>query len=392
MLALVFFLWGNITAINSTLILFFFEYFHISWQQAILINVLFYTAPFLTCLPCSALMARFGYRLVLRGSLLLTMIGCIALAGALFFYSFTLSLLTVFIIATGVATMQVVANPYLALLSDERRRVGHLSLASALNSLGTTLAPLFIAMLLHYSPIDFATRQEPIKWLWLVIAAMSAIVIALTFILRLPDVKGAGRAGGGMGEVFRHRYFTLSAGALFIYVGIEVGIGTSAVKYLTTIAGWSMDKAMSSVALYWGGAMVGRVIFGVVAHRINVIRTFTVMASLSAVLVLMAFLLGNALGGYLLLMTGVGNAILYPVIFSRSLSSLPKLANIASGVLVMAGIGGAIIPYVQALIIDYIGLRASFILPIGLYISLALWGVLSARQTRAVVSQPSLAG
>ena len=384
MLAPVFFLWGNITAINSTLILFFFNYFHISWQQAIIINAMFYIAPFCTCLPCATLIARYGYRSMLRASLSLAALGCMMIVAALLSDAFMLLLLAVFVIATGVAAMQVVANPYLALLSEPRKRVGNLSLASAVNSLGATLAPIFIALLLQYSPIDYLHRQEPIKWLWLSLAVFSGLLLIATYLLRLPDVAASGHSRRRFADLWQHKMFIFSTAAIFVYVGVEVAIATSAMKYLTVIALWSTDKAAAGIAIYWGGALIGRFIFGLFAHKIRLQFAFLAVTLISVLLVLTAVKLNNSAGGYLLLLTGLGNAIIYPVIFGHSIGKLPQLANIAAGVLVMAGIGGAIMPYVQATLIDAFGLRFSFLFPAVLYLFLVLWGAISMGKKEGV--------
>lgn len=390
LLALTFFLWGNITAINSTLILFFFEYFTISWRQAITINILFYIAPFVTCLPCSGLISRYGYRAVLRGSLIITMIGCLGMTAALVNYSFLAALAAIFTVATGVASLQVVANPYLSLLSEPHRRVGNLSLASSINSMGTTLAPILIAVMLHYSPVDVAQHHEPVRWLWTGIAAFCLFILVLIWLVKLPDAPVHAAVRQPFSAVLKERKFLYSVGAIFLYVGVEVALATSLVKYLTTVSHWPMAKAVSSVALYWGGALIGRFLFGLFAHRLHVMRVFLVMTLGCAVLVVMAMLLANSIGGLLLLLTGLGNAILYPVIFSRSLQTLPQLANVAAAVLIMAGIGGAAIPWIQAFMIEASGVRMSFLLPVAIYLLLAGWGYMNRREERPGAVCPGL--
>ncbi|WMY74627.1 MFS transporter [Buttiauxella selenatireducens] len=376
---MVFFLWGSVTAINSTLVLFFHQYFKISWQEAILINVLFYLAPFIACLPCSALISRWGYRTVLRISLAVTALGCLALALALQGYSFSCSLLAVFVVAIGVSAMQVVANPYLALLSAPHKRSGNLSLASAMNSVGTTLGPLFVAFLLQRNPVNLAAHQEPISQLWLALALFSGLLILISFAVKLPDVERPLRLNQRVLELWKYKCFVFSVIAIFCYVGVEVSLATSVVNYLSTIGLWEMDQAMSLVAIYWGGALAGRLLFGFFAHKLNIYHSFLFATLFCSLCVMLAIFFNNGIGGVLLLLTGLGNAIMYPVIFSRSIKEISHLANIAAAVLVMAGIGGAIIPYLQAVIIDEIGLRISFILPMVLYFILVMWGYFQLR-------------
>lgn len=381
-----FFLWGLITAFNSTLILFFYRYFQLSWPQAMLVNFIFYIAPFLTCLPCSKLIALYGYRTMLRSALLLTMSGCGLLSLALGCYSIIGALFAVFAIATGVAAMQVVANPYLTLLSQEHKRVGNLTLASAINSLGTTLAPLLIALALRASPIDYVNHNEPIKWIWFVLALFSVGLFAITFSIKLPDIIQDKKNKTDSPTLWGNTKFIYSAAAIFIYVGVEVSLGKNTINYLSTIGKWNTEIAISLISLYWGGALIGRFIFGVFADRISLKIAFLSVTLVSASFILLSILLNNAAGGYLLLLIGFSNSIMYPIIFSQSMTTVPHRANFAAGVLIMAGIGGAIIPYIQALMIDSLTLRFSFLLPLALYILLACWGAKHLKPASSPIS------
>ena len=380
LLAMVFFLWGNITTINSVIILFFSLWFQISWQQAMLVTVLFYLAPFLSCLPCSRLIAHYGYRKVLEGSLMLSATGCLMLAAAIHEGTFTGALIGVFIAATGVAAMQVVANPYLALLSPTPRRVSNLSLASAVNSLGTTLAPLCIALLLDFYPVQPVLRQEPMSALWLVLSILSLALLLGVKTIRLPDVSVAVPVKDGAFRLWQNPQIVSSIIAIFVYVGVEVALATSLLQYLTLSAGWSADIAVSMITLYWGGALVGRLLFGLFgrhSHSAVVFRTATLGCIL---LVALAMMLNNSAGGWLLLLAGVGNSVMYPIIFAHAIGQQPSRANVIAGLMVMAGIGGAIFPWLQAVMIEALDLRLSFLLPLGMYGVLAMWGMYFLRQ------------
>lgn len=376
---MIFFLWGNITSINSVLIIFFYQYFQISWQQSILIAVLFYIAPFITCLPCSALIGRWGYRRVLLLSLSLSAAGCLMLTLALRHDSFDLSLLAMFVVATGVASMQVVANPYLTLLSAPHKRIGNLCLASAVNSLGTTLAPVLVALLLKFSPVDILAREEPISTLWLCLSCFSLALIAAIFVIRLPDVASPEKIATRAHKTWKNKELLFSATAIFIYVGVEVTIATSLVKYLISLGGWSTTLAMSLVSFYWGGALIGRFLYGLFADKVSHYRAFLTATLACTVAVGMAIMLSNSAGGYLLILTGLGNSILYPIIFGHTINKNPAIANISAAAMVMAGIGGAVIPWLQAVCLDEFTLQISFILPMALYLLLALWGQLNLR-------------
>lgn len=213
LLAMVFFLWGIITSINSTIILFFSQYFAVSWQQAILVTVIFYVAPFMVCLPCAQLITRLGYRRVLQGALLLSATGSLILAQMVMKSTFLGALFGMFVIASGVSVLQVVVNPYLTALSTPARQVGNLSLASAVNSLGTTLAPAGIALLFRLSP-----AQQPVSGLFIGLAMVALTLMAGTTLFRLPDVRITTHTPS-VASLWRVREIWLTILAIFLYVG-----------------------------------------------------------------------------------------------------------------------------------------------------------------------------
>lgn len=380
LLAMVFFLWGNITAVNSVIILFFYHYFQISWQQAMLVTVLFYSAPFVSCLPCSMLIARFGYRRMLQNALLLTATGCIALAAMLHEGRFIGALIAVFTVAIGVAAMQVVANPYLALLSAPDRRVSQLSLASAVNSLGTTLAPVCIAFLLKTCPVVSELHQQPMSGLWLALAFLSLLLWFGTKAIKLPDVAIPPVAAHVFSGAFSDPKIALSIVAIFIYVGVEISLATNLLKYLTLSAGWSSEVAMSLMTLYWSSALVGRLLFGVFGRQAHSATIFKMATLFCVLLVSLGMALNNEAGGWLLLLAGMGNSVMYPIIFAHVIGLQPQRANVLAGAMIMAGTGGAVFPWLQAVMIDGLSLRASFLLPLSMYLLLAMWGAYILRQ------------
>ncbi|MBC6503296.1 MFS transporter [Citrobacter freundii] len=368
LLAMVFFLWGIITSINSTIILFFSQYFAVSWQQAILVTVIFYVAPFMVCLPCAQLITRLGYRRVLQGALLLSATGSLILAQMVMKSTFLGALFGMFVIASGVSVLQVVVNPYLTALSTPARQVGNLSLASAVNSLGTTLAPAGIALLFRLSP-----AQQPVSGLFIGLAMVALTLMACTTLFRLPDVRITTHTPS-VASLWRVREIWLTILAIFLYVGIEVSLAANLTPYLIASGAWSADTALSLLSFYWGGALVGRLLFGFIAHPSRHSAIFRTVTLSGFALILFAVVLNNAAGGIALLMVGLANSVMYPMIFGHALIRWPTLASLLAGAMVMAGIGGAALPLAQAWLVEATSLRLSFLLPMSLYLLLMLWG------------------
>lgn len=385
-----FFLWGCLTSINSVLIPFFYHYFSLTYRDAMLVNVAFYLAPFVACLPCSALMARLGYRTTLMLAVGFAVMGCLLMALAMWLVAFSLVLVAIFILAIGVAAMQVVANPYVTRLGPEATAAGRLSLASAINSTGTTAAPLWVAGLLVLFPVSLATHQEPIRWLYVVLAGLACGLIGLLSLCRLPDFRQQQmqRLTHSAKALFRESHFVIGLLAIFTYVGVEVAIGTTALSYLSdaSLGNLDLQQATSLIAIYWGGSLVGRMLYGAVAHRVNAVSVFRIATLSAGLLVILAIFLGNRWGGFCLLLIGLMNSLMYPVIFSQSVRNLGDKTSLASAFLIMAGIGGAVLPFLQGWMMDAVGLRLSFLLPCAAY-GVLMWVGLKMRQPLAVRPQ-----
>lgn len=368
LLTLVFFLWGVITSMNSAIVLFFSHYFAISWQQAMLITVVFYIAPFIVCLPCAKLMAHLGYRKVLQGALLLSAIGAMILARAVQLPTFVGALAGMLVLAAGVSVLQVVANPYLAAISAPTRQIGNLSLASAVNSLGTSLAPAGIALLFKFSP-----HQQPVSGLFYGLASAALTLLAGTIFLKLPTVRTI-QTVLPITYLWKNSEIRLTILAIFVYVGVEVSLASNLTPYLIDAGGWMPKMALSLLSFYWGGALIGRLVFGFVAKPSCNAQVFRASAFSGLVLTALAIALNNRAGGIALLMAGIANAVMYPVIFGYALARWSSLANLLAAAMVMAGIGGAILPWVQAWMVGTMSLRLSFLLPMMMYLLLMLWG------------------
>lgn len=249
----VFFYWGVLTAINSATIPLFRQIFALSWRESMLVNVAFYLAPFVICLPCSGWMARFGYRRALLLALVMAMSGALVIAVSLWCSAFIGCLTGIFILAMGVAAMQVVANPYVNRLGDNQEAAGRLSLASSINSFGATLAPVLLAVVL-------ASAAAPLSGLYIALMLAGGGLLVIFCRPGIPDFKGTQeRFISCIRILWRYPQFRHGVSGIFVYVGVEVSIGTTALSYLHEISlgGFSLSQATSLIALYWGGHWQG---------------------------------------------------------------------------------------------------------------------------------------
>jgi FHS family L-fucose permease-like MFS transporter len=215
------------------------------------------------------------------------------------------------------------------------------------------------------------------------ILAGALLLLAIVFALaRLPKVTHADdvstlEAGDSIRSIFEHRNLLLGAVAIFLYVGAEVSIGSFLVSFFgeSNIAGLPPAVAGKFVSYYWGMAMVGRFIGFAVMRYVSPGKTLAFNAACSIGLILTAILGQGHVAMWAILGVGLFNSIMFPTIFSMALHKLGKLTGQGSGVLCMAIVGGAIVPFLQGFLADHIGIQLSFYLPMSCYAFILFFGM-----------------
>jgi FHS family L-fucose permease-like MFS transporter len=303
--------------------------------------------------------------------------------------SFPLFLTALIVLAAGITMLQVAANPYVIVLGPEKTSSSRLNLTQAFNSLGTTLGPLlgglFILNAVPKSTVKDMSAQAvqayrlheassvklPYLGLCLTLVVLG-VVIAMS---KLPPIPAARRqrddgSSGANSSVWRHRHLVLGAVAIFLYVGAEVAIGSFLVGYLgqPAISNLSANVAARYVSVYWLGAMVGRFIGSAVLQRVRTGTLLGIAATGAGMLVLTSTVTSGHVAMWSILLVGLCNSIMFPSIFALGVARLGPLTGDGSGVLVMAIVGGAIVPEVQGALADHIGIQHSFVLPIACYL------------------------
>jgi FHS family L-fucose permease-like MFS transporter len=178
-------------------------------------------------------------------------------------------------------------------------------------------------------------------------------------------------------SLFSHRHLVLGALAIFLYVGGEVAIGSFLINFLGEghITGMSAADAAPYVSYYWGGAMVGRFIGFAVMRRVSPGKALAFNAACSVGLIVLAVLGQGALAMWAILAVGLCNSIMFPTIFSMALHKLGPATGQGSGLLCMAIVGGAVLPFVQGMLADLVGVQLSFLLPAGCYLYILYFGL-----------------
>jgi FHS family L-fucose permease-like MFS transporter len=256
-----------------------------------------------------------------------------------------------------------------------------LNLVQALNSLGTTVGP-YVGGLLILGGTQASSVKLPYFCIALLLAVL-AFVISRIHLPTLPQIGDSNSPDAFSGDsVWRHRPLVLGAVGIFAYVGAEVAIGSFLVNYFTQpdIANLSPVEASRYVSFYWGGAMAGRFIGSVVLRRLGTGTAVGCAAMMTTALVTTSILTTGRIAMWSILSVGLCNSILFPSIFTLGIDRLGKLTGKGSGILVMAIVGGAIIPLAEGALADRIGLQTAFILPVLCYIYIVFYGFIGSRQ------------
>jgi FHS family L-fucose permease-like MFS transporter len=392
-----FFIWGFITCLNDILIPHLKSVFTLSYTQAMLVQFCFFTAYFVVSVPSGYLVEKINYKGGIVAGLSIAGIGCLLFYPAASQHSYPLFLTAFFVLASGITLLQVAANPYVTILGKPETASSRLTMTQAFNSLGTTIAPYFGALLILstavksaeeinllnadelsvYQAVQAAAVQNP----YLFLAAVLFCVAIIFVKIKLPEIKPTVNAeeysfDDVHDSAWGYKHLVLGAIGIFVYVGGEVCIGSFLINFLgeSSIAGLAEQEAGKYVSFYWGGAMVGRFIGAAVMQKIQPGKALAFNALTAAVLVLTTIIGSGSVAMWAILSVGLFNSIMFPTIFSLAVNGLGKHTGQGSGILCAAIVGGAILPVVQGFFADWIGIQTAFFIPVLCYCYIAFYG------------------
>lgn len=393
-----FFIFGGITSLNDVIIPKLKELFTLNYTQAMLVQFCFFTAYLLIGIPGAKLVKRIGY---MRGAvcgLLLMMLGCLLFIPASQAALYALFLFALFVLASGVVIVQVVANPLIVLLGPPRTAHSRLTFAQAFNSLGTTIFPIGGAILIlgslagvsadQLSGADLAAyrtaESRAIVHGYLGLAVVLALVAAAVWLFRdrLKGERHEESAGLAGFDLLKRPRFGFGALSIFLYVGAEVSIGSLIVNYLMQpgVMALAEQSAGKLIGLYWGGAMVGRFIGSAVLRVISPGKVLVFVACGAATLILVSTTTTGFVSGYSLLAIGLMNSIMFPTIFSLACENLGARTADGSGIINVAIFGGAVVPLATGALADLAGsLAIALALPAACYLVIAGFGFFARR-------------
>jgi FHS family L-fucose permease-like MFS transporter len=395
LLASLFFMWGFITVINNTLLPHLKSVFQLNYTQTTAIESVWFIAYAVASMPSAWLIERIGYKQAIVTGLLIMAAGALGMIPAARLPSYGVTLTALFVIACGIALLQVAANPYVAVIGPPETAESRLTLVQAFNSMGTFFAPYFGGYLIlsrtvggttmEGAKISVAQRLADAQATQLPYALVAAVLVVLALIIGRAQLPAMGSATGRANvaerkrlSLWRHRNLVFGIPAIFIYLIAEIGVANLFISFVSgpRIGNMTHATAANYLILLWGGMMVGRFAGAFIMRRLPANRVLAGFAGAAFVVMLGAASLHGPIAMWALILVGLAHSIMFPTIFALGIKGLGPLTEEGSGLLITAIAGGSLV-VVQGWLADHYGLQNSFYLTAAceLYVLFyALWG------------------
>lgn len=418
--AILFFLFGGLTVLVQLLLPHLRDVFGLNYTRTGLIVFFFFLPYLLFSIPAGYILTRTGYQRGIILGLALIALGALLFHPAADERSFSLFMVAIFVLGSGITFLQVAINPYVAVLGSETTTPSRLTFSQAFNALGTTFAPIAAAVYLlkdevknaaeinqlNYIDRSFYFEEEALAiQIPSLYIALGAIALALIFsVTKLPYINLATEE-----EVNKENYFSLlkknslllGAIGIFLYVGAEVVIGGFAVNYFveTNIEKEILESPSMSTLLinlgkilnsnltsanpkaivaifltfYWGSAMIGRFIGAYLTKVVAPAKVLMLFSAIVILLILISINTDGLLSMWSLLLIGLFNSIMFPTIFALSSEGL-EMKTQSSAILCTMIVGGGFIPLLYGFFTDYVGFRLAFLTLVVCYSYIAFLG------------------
>lgn len=397
-IGVLFFLFGFVTWANSTLI----QYLKIACQltssEAIFVTFAFYISYAVMAFPCSWVLRKTGFKNGMMVGLLIMAAGALIFIPAADARAYTLFLVGLFVIGTGLTLLQTASNPYITILGPIESAAKRISIMGICNKTAGTLAPLILGAIMLKDADTFqvklATMNAAAQEIQLNALASKVVlpyvIIAVVLVLlgiglyfsSLPEIKAEGEDETIVGTSVTNRssatkypYLWLGFIALFLYVGVEVICGDLLPTYGVSM-GYSLDQAKNFTSYTLIGMLVGYVI-GIVTIPKLISQTTALKASaiLGIILTLVAIYSGRSVSVPCIAILGLANALMWPGIWPLTLEGLGKYTKFGAALLIIGIAGGAIMPQVWVFVGKHIGNQNAFWIMIPCYLFILYFAI-----------------
>ena len=355
-MSILFFMVGFITTMNNSLIDFISSSkWMLSFSEKQLVNTAFFGA-YLFSIPLSYLLNKLGYKASAVLSLFVVGVGFILTYPAVTM-GYVPFLISMFLVASGIALLQIVLNPYVLALGSPNEAASRLNLVGFFNSAATVAAPIFVTMLIsaetisETAPVESRPDATNVQMPFLIIAGIAFILCLLLYFLHLPEIKEepADKAHSSSSP-YKYPHLIFGAIAIFVYMGVEIGIPSFLPDRMRALGIDSVNllgyelKGTGVLSIYWGGLMVGRLFGSILLRKIKVRTAMVFCSGMAMLFLIVSLLINNEASIILMLLCGFCNSIMWGSIFNLASEDLGEHTKRASGIICTFAIGGAILP------------------------------------------------
>jgi FHS family L-fucose permease-like MFS transporter len=386
----IFFLWGFAHNLDPILIPHLKKSFTLTTTQSTLVDSSVFVAYFIMAMPAGFIMKRWGYKMGIIAGLLLFAIGSFLFVPAANHQSYNYFLIALFIIACGLTILETAANPYASRLGDPSTATQRLNLVQSFNGLAVALAPAIGARLIltkGYSDTELASMTDAarkaalameaytVKTPYTILGIVLLIIAGIFYFIQLPDIRESSDHKVTIKETLQHSHLKWAVIAQFFYVGAQVCVLSLFILYVTQSANVTEIQAADYLSIGGLAFLIGRFLGTALMRFIQPKKLLTIYALICVALSALAIVGKGAITIYTVIAICFFMSIMFPTIFSLGIDSLGKDTEMASSLIVMSIVGGAVLPRFFGLISDSTGnIQNGYIVPLIAFAVVAYFG------------------
>jgi MFS transporter, FHS family, L-fucose permease len=396
LVAFLFFLWGMVHNLDGILIPHLKKAFQLSNTKSMLIDSAIFTAYFLMAIPAGMILKKWGYKNGIITGLIIAGVGAFLFVPAANTTTYSLFLIALFIVGCGIAILETAANPYAAILGNSKSASTRLNLGAAINGLAVFIAPVigskFIFSGVEYSDAQFAAMSAAEKTAYLttevsrvnttyIFIALGFLIVALLFLFfKLPEIKDqSGTAKfSQFVNAFKHKHLKWAVVAQFFYVGAQVCVTSVFVRMAMKYGGVDEVSAGNKLGYLYGVLfLAGRFIGTFLTRYISSNKLLVLFSIGAAIFSVIAIFSSGEIVIYAMSIVGFFMSIMFPTIFALGIVDLKDETKIGSSLIVMAIVGGAILPPIMGQIIDWQNdnIKIGFAVPLICFLVILYFGM-----------------
>ncbi|KAI8338844.1 major facilitator superfamily domain-containing protein [Blakeslea trispora] len=388
-----FFLWGFSYGLLDTLNKHFKNVLGITTTESTYMQVAYFGAYFIMSIPASMISKRFGYKKAMIFGLSLYVVGAICFYPSAVNLSYGGFVGSLFIIASGLATLESTANTYIAIIGSRSRASLRINIAQSFNGLASCIAPIVASFAFFGGTEDDGSKSlESVKWTYIGVACGVAVIALLFCFANIPEIDEEAlmaEEARETGEVIRRASLTsphLILGALteFLYTGAQVAVASMFLFYSSEIGQMSDSRGSILLAVAQACFTVGRFVGAFMMKKIRPDHLMAIFACGCIVANIFVIAFKTPATTYALFVILFFESILFPTIFALGTKDLGRNHKRGSAMIIMGVSGGAVIPPLMGVAHDHSNVNIAFVIPLICYVVVLFYALVGSKWIKYV--------